>query len=129
MVRHTLLLSAALATLAASPAVSAVSAQAPTRLNFVNADLADVVRSLASVLGVNVMLTDVPPRRITFSTPQPVRSEELGGVLESILESNGLVLVRNGPVAEVMPVEKAPATGPISYGRELPSPPPLGLIT
>jgi general secretion pathway protein D len=58
-----------------------------------------------------------------------VRSEELGGVLESILESNGLVLVRNGPVAQVMPTDKAPATGPISYGRELPSPPPLGLVT
>ncbi len=101
----------------------------PIRINYVNADLGDVIRSLATVLGVNVMLTDVPTRRITFQTPQPVPVPQVGAVLEAILESQGLVIVQTGPVAQVMPEEKKPATGPVRVGKEFPTPPPLGLVT
>jgi general secretion pathway protein D len=100
-----------------------------TRLNYVNADLRAVIRSLAAALGRNVLLAGVPATRITFSTPEPVSTEELGGVLESILEAEGLVLVDKGPVAQVLPADRAPATGAVRVGKELPSPPPLGLIT
>jgi len=65
---------AALVALLGTP-VYAVAQQPPpqtVRINYVNADLGDVIRSLATDLGVNVMLTDVPPRRITFQAPQPV---------------------------------------------------------
>src|SRR2546422_524529 len=104
--------------------------QAPTiRINYVSADLGDVIRSLAAVLNVNVVLTDVPSRRITFQTPQPVPAPQVGAVLEAILESQGLVLVQTGPVAQVMPEEKRPSTGPVRVGKDLPSPPPLGLVT
>jgi general secretion pathway protein D len=99
------------------------------RINYVNADLGDVIRSLATVLGVNVVLTDVPSRRITFQTPQPVPAPQVGAVLEAILESQGLVIVQTGPVAQVMPEEKKPSTGPVRVGKEFPTPPPLGLVT
>ena len=99
------------------------------RINYVNADLGDVIRSLAAVLGVNVVLTDVPNRRITFQTPQPVPAPQVGAVLEAILESQGLVLVQAGPVAQVMAEDKRPSTGPVRVGKELSDPPPLGLIT
>jgi general secretion pathway protein D len=101
----------------------------PTQINYVNAPLTDVIRSLAVALGQNVVLSDVPDARVTFSTPTPVARQDLGQVLESILESNGLVLVQSGPLARVVPADKAPATGPIRYGKDLPVPPPLGLIT
>src|SRR5256885_14058493 len=97
------------------------------RINYVNADLGDVIRSLATVLGVNVVLTDVPSRRITFQTPQPVPAPQVGAVLEAILESQGLVLVQTGPLAEVMPEGERPSTGPVRGGKDLPSPPPLRL--
>jgi general secretion pathway protein D len=100
-----------------------------TRLNYVNAPLTDVIRSLAVALGQNVVLSDVPEARVTFSTPSPVARQDLGQVLESILESYGLVLVQSGPLARVVRADKAPATGPIRYGKDLPVPPPLGLIT
>jgi general secretion pathway protein D len=106
-----------------------LEAQEPVRINYVDADLGDVIRSLASVLGVNVVLTDVPSRRLTFRTPEPVPASQVGAVLEAILESQGLVLVQTGPVVQVMPDAKRPATGPIRVGKELPKPPPLGLIT
>src|SRR5437899_27099 len=107
----------------------ALQQPATVRINYVNADLGDVIRSLAAVLGVNVVLTDVPSRRITFQTPQPVPAPQAGAVLEAILESQGLVMVQSGPVAQVMPEEKRPSTGPVRVGKEFPTPPPLGLVT
>src|SRR2546428_245908 len=80
------------------------------RINYVNADLGDVIRSLATVLGVNVVLTDVPSRRITFQTPEPVPAPQVGAVLEAILESQGLVIVQTGPVAQAMGHEKRRST-------------------
>src|SRR2546427_435658 len=107
----------------------ALQQQQTIRINYVDADLGDVIRSLATVLGVNVVLTDVPSRRITFQTPEPVPAPQVGAVLEAILESQGLVIVQTGPVAQVMPEEKRPTTGPVRVGKELPTPPPLGLVT
>jgi general secretion pathway protein D len=116
--------------LQAVPAPPLLGAQErATQLNYVNAPLTDVIRSLAVALGQNVVLSDVPDARVTFSTPIPVARQDLGQVLESILESHGLVLVQSGPLARVVRADKAPATGPIRYGKELPVPPPLGLIT
>jgi general secretion pathway protein D len=108
-----------------------VGAQQPgtVRINYVDADLRDVIRSLAAVLGVNVILTDVPSKRITLQTPEPVVASQAGAVLESVLESQGLVLVQTGPVAQVLPEAKRPSTGPVSMGKQLPTPPPLGIIT
>jgi general secretion pathway protein D len=108
-----------------------VGAQQPgtVRINYVDADLRDVIRSLAAVLGVNVILTDVPSKRITLQTPEPVPAPQAGAVLESVLESQGLVLVQTGPVAQVLPDAKRPSTGPVSMGKQLPTPPPLGIIT
>ena len=118
------------ALLLASPPQRAAAQQPQTiRINYVNADLGDVIRSLAVVLGVNVVLTNVPNRRITFQTPEPVPAPQVGGVLEAILESQGLVLVQTGPVAQVLPEERRPTTGPVGVGKELPTPPPLGLVT
>lgn len=100
------------------------------QLNYANADVRDVIRSLSTVLGINVLIAeDVPARRVTYSTPAPVPIDELGTVLEVILESQQLVLVRQGPVAQVVPADKAPATGPVSRGKTLPTPPPVGLVT
>jgi general secretion pathway protein D len=112
-----------------TPLVAQSSAPATIRINYVNADLGDVIRSLSIAMGVNVVLTDVPSRRITFQTPEPVPASQAGAVLEGILESQGLVLVQTGPVTQVMPEEKRPATGPLRVGKEFPSPPPLGLVT
>ncbi|HZS62194.1 MAG TPA: secretin N-terminal domain-containing protein [Gemmatimonadaceae bacterium] len=103
--------------------------QGTIRINYVNAELGDVIRSLAAVMGVNVVLADVPSRRITFQTAEPVPASQAGAVLEGILEAQGMVLVQTGPVAQVMPEDKRPSTGPIHTGKDLPTPPPLGLVT
>jgi general secretion pathway protein D len=130
MRQHALSLTLALVIAAGSGAQPCLLAQErPTKVNYVNAPLSDVIRSLAVALQLNVVLSDVPSTRVTFSTPTPVAHADLGQVLESLLESYNLVLVQSGPLSRIVPANKAPATGPIRYGKDLPSPPPLGLIT
>ncbi|MSR36468.1 MAG: hypothetical protein EXR95_07480 [Gemmatimonadetes bacterium] len=119
---------AALCLLLGAPGALFAQAQ-PRNLSFVDAPLADVIRALATSLGVNVVLTGVPDQRVTFTTTVPVRREDLGAVLESILESHDLVLVQKGPIAQVMPAANAPSTGLVRFGLESGDPPPLGLVT
>ena len=97
-------------------------------LDFANARLADVLRALTAALGRTVILTDVPDVRVTFATPGG-SAADLERVLEALLESHGLMLVPNGLVAQVMPADKAPASGTLRTGFDFPDPPPLGLAT
>ncbi len=105
-------------------------AQEGMSLNYANADVRDVIRSLTTVLGLNVLIAeDIPAKRVTYATPAPVPLHDLGGVLEAILESEGLVLINRGSVAQVTLADNAPATGPINFGKALPTPRPIGLVT
>ena len=122
------LLGAVFVLAAAAPTRAGTQEPATTRLSYVEADLRDVIRSLAASLGLNVVLVDVPATRVTFSTPTPVRVDQLGSVLETILEAHGLVLVHKGPIAQVTPIAKAPATGLIHFGKQ-PPPVRVGLVT
>ncbi|MGQ0648787.1 MAG: secretin N-terminal domain-containing protein [Gemmatimonadaceae bacterium] len=100
-----------------------------TRLDFRNAPVADVVRSLAAAIGLNAIVSDSADARISFSTAGPVSAAELPGILESILETHGLILVRHGNVAQVYTASQAPKTGQVGFGMDLPDPVPLGLVT
>ncbi len=108
-------------------------AQAPQsggmRFDFQNAPLGDVIRAVAQSLGVSVALGDIPDKRISFSTSGPVTPRELPGVFETLLETNGLVLVQQGSVAQVLPTEKAPTTGQVRFGMDFPDPAPLGIVS
>ena len=116
MMRRILISSLAALTIGASAAGGQVPAPATgTALNFVDARLSDVIRTLALSLGLNVVLTDVPDKRVTFTTAAPVERRAVGEILESILESNGLVMIQKGTVAQVMPLEKAPAQALHTY--------------
>lgn len=122
---------AAIAALAHGGALAAQT-QPPARastLDFSNARLADVIRTLGTMLGRTLVLSDIPDTRVTFTTAAAMNNAELESVLESILEANGLMLVPKGAVAQVMPTEKAPATGTLRTGFSFPDPPPLGLVT
>ena len=111
-------------------APSSVAAQGGgPQLDFRDARLVDVIRSIAALAGLNVVLADIPDKRITFSTTAPASAGDLPRILESVLEANGLVLIQQGSVAQIYPLGPSLPTGQIRYGTELPDPPPLGLIT
>lgn len=117
--------------LSAQPPARPNATQGPqgTTLDFVNARLVDVIRTMATMLGRTVVTSDVPDVRITFSTAAPANTGELESLFESLLESHDLMLVAKGNIAQVMPTEKAPATGTLRTGFAFPDPPPLGLVT
>jgi general secretion pathway protein D len=101
-----------------------------TRLDFRDAPLAEVIRSLAAAMGLTAVTSEVPAdARISFSTAAPVSAAELPALLEGILESRGLVAVLRGSVAQVYAADKAPRTGQVRSGFDFPDPPPLGLVT
>lgn len=101
-----------------------------SRMDFVNAPLADVLRSVAAGIGLSVVVTDVPTdKRASFSSAGAIGREELIAVLESLLDGNGLVMIQRGAVAQIVPADKAPPPGEVGVGFTMPSPPPLGLIS
>jgi len=103
---------------------------AGTRLDFRDAPLGDVIRSLAAAMGLTAITSDVPAdARITFASAAPVPVSELASMLEGILESKGLVAVVRGSVAQIYPSDKAPRTGQVRTGLDFPDPPPFGLVT
>ncbi|MDX2183253.1 MAG: secretin N-terminal domain-containing protein [Gemmatimonadaceae bacterium] len=127
----------ALTVLCVAPSVRPLDAQAAppaatrsgtTTLRFLDARLDDVIASLGQLMGLAIITSDIPDKRVSLQTPGPVPLSSLGGVLETLLESNGLVLVRSGSVAQVVPAAQAPATAEVGVGYDLPDPPPLGLV-
>lgn len=125
---------ASLAAIVALGAPTSLTAQDSGReqgstLRFSNARLEDVIVALGQMLGLTVVTTDIPDKRVTLNTASPVRQAELSGVLESLLESHGLVMVRNGSVAQVVPAAQSPAGGPLGIGYDLPTPAPVGIIS
>ncbi len=101
-----------------------------SRMDFVNAPLADVLRSIAAGIGLSVVITDVPTdKRASFSSAGVIGRDELIAVLESLLDGNGLVMIQRGTVVQIVPAEKAPPPGEVGVGFTLASPPPLGLIS
>ncbi len=130
--RTATLLSFAL-TLASAPLARAqtplpVRAPAST-LRFANAPLEDVIIAMGQMIGLTIVSTDVPDKRVTLNTATPVRTAELGAILESLLESHGLVMVRNGTVAQVVPAAQTPAGSQLGVGFDMPEPAPVGVIS
>lgn len=114
----------------ATPAAGQDTARdAGSTLRFSNARLEDVIVAMGQMLGLTVVTTDIPDKRVTLNTATPVRGSELGSVLESLLESHGLVMVRNGSVAQVVPSTQVPAGGQLGVGYDLPTPVPVGVIS
>lgn len=100
-----------------------------TRLDFRDAPLADVIRSLASTLGLSAIVGDSAERRVSFSTASPVASGELPAILEGLLEAHGLMAVVDGGTMRVYPQGQAPKTGRVLVGTSITEPVPLGLVT
>ena len=61
------------ATAQTSTSAGATSVPQSNTLDFANARLADVIRTLGTMLGRTIVLSDVPDARVTFSTAAPVK--------------------------------------------------------
>ena len=120
----------------ASPPLPTMLAQAPTPppaaapavprrfvvFNFDNADVEIVVQAASEIAGFSyVVAPGARGRKVTVQTQGRIGSDEVFGVLLTILDVNGLAAVRTGNLYRIIPREGA-AQSPVRtvVGRELP---------
>jgi general secretion pathway protein D len=119
---------------ATAPAAAPPAAR-PARslvLNFDNADVEVVIQAAAEIVGFNYVLAPgARGRKVTVQTSGKISSDEVFGVLLTILDVNGLAAVRSGNLYRIIPREGAPQTQVKTVvGREVsPGIPPDEFVT
>ncbi len=72
-------------------------------LNFDNADLRDVINTVGSITKENFIISPGVDARITIHSSKKIPVSEVMNVFESVLEANGVSLVRSGEFYKVVP--------------------------
>lgn len=91
----------------------AVSASGEVTLNFVDADIREVVRSiLGDILSVNFVVDPLVQGTITLQSSRPLARAALLPTLESILHLNGAALVKTDSLYTIVPTAAAPREAP-----------------
>jgi hypothetical protein len=96
---------------AANSAPAAQSAADPesgqVTLNFDDADIYEVIRTMAALLRINYIVDPSVRGRVTIQTAGTIRPDELFGVFFQILEANGLTAIKDGPVYRITTLKEA----------------------
>jgi len=71
-------------------------------LNFDNAELKDVISTVSSITNSNFILTPGVDARITIHSAKKIPISEVMNVFESVLEVNGIALVKSGDFFKVV---------------------------
>jgi len=97
-----------------------VSGTGEVTLNFVNADIREVIDTvLGNTLKVGFVIDPRVQGVVTLRTARPVANEAVIGVLEDVLAMNGAAIVQSNGLYKVVPVEEAVQTPAIlSQGPE-----------
>jgi general secretion pathway protein D len=72
-------------------------------LNFDNADLRDVINTIGSITKENFIISPGVDARITIQSSKKIPVSEVMNVFESVLEANGIALVKSGDFYKVVP--------------------------
>jgi len=86
-------------------------------INFDNADLIEVIRTLADILNIQYLLDPGVQGSVTIHTAGGMAREDLFPLFFKILEVNGLTAVKDGPVFRITPTTDASRL-PILLGRD-----------
>ena len=76
-------------------------------LNFDNADLYEIIRTLGEILQLNYIVDPNVRGRVTIQTSGRLRREELFPVFFQILEANGLTAVKEGSLYKIVKLKEA----------------------
>ncbi|MDE2485073.1 MAG: hypothetical protein KGL32_07485 [candidate division NC10 bacterium] len=76
-------------------------------LNFDNADLELVLRSIADITGINFIIGPGVKANVTMRTTTRVPSTEVFSIMESVLEVNNLAAVKEGSYYKIVPIAVA----------------------
>ena len=88
--------------------ISRTTPEGEITLNFVNADLQEVVKAvLGDTLGLNYVIDPRVQGAVTLQTGQPVPAAALLSTLQTILELNGAALVEAEGLYRIVPADEA----------------------
>lgn len=94
-------------------------------LNFDDADLYEVIRTIAELLKINYMIDPAVRGKVTIHTSSKFNSDDLWPVFFQILEANNLTAVREDKLYRITPLKEAPRLPVISgYGQDTKDLPP-----
>ncbi len=87
--------------------------------NFDDADLCEVIRTIAELLNINYIVDPNVKGKVTIHTAGGLRKEELFPVFFQILEVNGLTAIKEGSLHKIVQLKDAPRM-PITsrFGRK-----------
>jgi general secretion pathway protein D len=101
----------------AVPNGSAVTAVDGVDINFENADIGTVARTLlGDTLGVSFVVDPRVQGNVTLSSNGPIARRDVLPVFESVLRMSNAALVREGNLVKILPVPEATGTGPVTLG-------------
>ena len=108
--------------LAAAPGVSlAQRSREPVTLNFVNADIEAVARTMAAIIGRNIVVDPRVKGTINLSTDRPVSPQVAYNQFLSAVRLSGFTVVESGGLLKLVPEADAKLqTGSVSVGRAAP---------
>lgn len=78
-----------------------VQTPAGVQLDFQNVELRLVIAALAEAAGISVVYGDLPLQHVTVRTGDPIPLDQVPGLLRSVVEANGLVMVEEGHVVRI----------------------------
>jgi general secretion pathway protein D len=97
--------------LGAAPAAFAQRATEPITLNFVNADIEAVARTMAAITGRNIVVDPRVKGTMTLSTEQPVPPSVAFNQFVATLRLSGFTVVESGGLLKVVPEAEAKLQG------------------
>lgn len=83
------------------------SEKGDTVLNFDDADIYEVIRTMAALLHINYIVDPNVRGRVTIQTAGAIKPNELFGVFYQILEANGLTAIKEGPLYRITTLKDA----------------------
>lgn len=91
------------------PTPEVVSQDAAGKLvfNFDNAELSEVIRTLADLLQINYMLDNSVSGKVTIHTAGELRREDLFPIFYEVLELNGITAIKDGNLYKIVPIKDA----------------------
>jgi general secretion pathway protein D len=101
----------------AIPNASVVAPTDGVDINFENADIGTVARTLlGDTLGVSFVVDPRVQGNVTLSSNGPIARRDVLPVFESVLRMSNAALVREGNLVKILPVPEATGTGPVTLG-------------
>ncbi len=112
---------------AASQPKQVVDTDGLVSLDFVDADIRDVIKAISEMTHKNFLIDKSVQGKITIISPTKVTPEEAYEIFLSILDVNGYTVVKSGKIYKIIPKEDARKEALSLY--EVPPPPSEAFVT